>query len=218
MGQYWERHPEVIDTIMQRRSIRKFLDDPISEDDILTILRAGHFAPNASNMQTWKFIAVTNRALNLEIADIVDQTYIDMSSLVEDKEAKKNLKYARFYAKFFADSPLAVYCMATPYESKTDEYHRMMGDDGRIYRENRASANSGLQSVAAAIQNMLLAAWALGIGGVWMTTPVVARDKIEKKLEINEGRLKAVIAFGYPSQPPGEANRKPLEDVIRIIR
>jgi nitroreductase len=218
MEKYWERHPEVIETIMQRRSIRKFLDDPISEDDILTILRAGHFAPNASNMQTWKFIAVTNRALNVEIADIVDQTYTAMASLVEDKEAKKNIKYARFYSRFFADSPLAVYCVGTPYESKTDEYYRMMGNAGQIYRENRASANSGLQSVSAAIENMLLAAWALGIGGVWMTAPVVARDKIETKLEINEGRLAAVIALGYPSTPPGEANRKPLEDVIRIIR
>jgi nitroreductase len=65
---------------------------------------------------------------------------------------------------------------------------------------------------------MLLAAWSLGIGGVWLTTPMVCRDKLEKRLEIKEGRLVAVIALGYASQPPLEPNRKPLPEVTRFIR
>lgn len=216
--EYWKRRPELIDVIMERRSVRKYLPDPIPEDEILTILKAGHFAPNASNLQTWEFIAVTNRELNQEIAKIVDETYDAMSSLLEDREAKKNIKYAKFYATFFRDAPLAVYCVATPYMTKSNEYYEMMGEAGAIYRENRRSADAGLQSVAAAIENMLLAAWALGIGSVWMTAPIVARDKIEQKLQITEGRLVAIVSFGYPSQPPLEANRKPLEEVVRFIR
>ena len=216
--EYWEKRPDLIDIIMQRRSIRKYLPDPISDEDIETILKAGHYAPNASNRQTWEFIAVTNKELNRELAGIVDETYETMSSLLQNHEAKKHIKYSKFYATFFRDAPLNIFCVATEYLSKSDEYYAMMGDAGTLYRENRKSTDSGLQSVAAAIENMLLAAWALGIGGVWMTTPTVCREKIEKKLEIKEGRLVAVIAFGYPSQPPLEANRKPLDEVVRYYR
>jgi len=217
-GDYWKKCPGMIDVLLERRSIRKFTDDPISDSDMETILKAGHFAPNASNLQTWEFIAVTNRTLNEEIAKIVDETYNHMSTLVEDREAKKNIKYSRFYATFFRDSPLAVFCAAKPYSSQSDDYYRMMGDAGKLYRENRASVDAGLQSVAAAIENMLLAAWALGIGGVWMTAPMVCRDVIEKKLEVTEGRLVAVAAFGYPAQPPLPPNRKPLSEVTRYYR
>lgn len=217
-NQYWKRRPELIDAIMERRSIRKYLPDPISNEDIETILKAGHYAPNASNLQTWEFIAVTNRELNQQIAGIVDETFDMLSGMVEDREAKKSFKYAKFYSTFFRDAPLAVYCVATPYLSMSDEYYQMLGDAGATFRETRKSINTGLQSVAAAIENMLLAAWALGIGGVWMTAPVICRDKIEEKLEIKEGHLVAIISFGYPSQPPLEPNRKPLSEVTRYYR
>ena len=108
--------------------------------------------------------------------------------------------------------------VATPYESDSDIHYAKLGEAGSKYRENRNSVHSGIQTVAAAIENMLLAAWSMGIGGVWMTAPIVAKDLIQEKLDIKEGSIIALVAFGYPSQPPKEVNRKPLDEVVRYYR
>ena len=216
--EYIKKRPELLDVIMERRSIRKYTDEKRTDDDIEKILLAGTSAPNAANKQTWEFIAVTKMELNLKIANIVDNCYEKISSMLEDKDAKKTIKYSKFYATFFKDAPLTVYCVATPYTSGSDSAYAMLGDEGEIYRENRKNAHSGLQSVCAAIENMILAGWALGIGSVWLTAPVVAREEIENILEIKNGQLVAVVAFGYPSQPPKEISRKPFDEVVRYIR
>jgi nitroreductase len=216
--EYIKKNPELIDIIMARRSVRKYTDEKISDEDIEKILLAGHYAPNTANMQTWEFVAVTNMETNKNIANIVDDCFDTISNLLDDKDAKKSIKYSKFYATFFKDAPLAVYCVVTPYVSGSDASYAMLGEEGRYYRENRENVQSGLQSVCAAIENMILAGWALGIGSVWLTAPMVAKDEIERVLEIKEGRLVAVVAFGYPSQAPKEVIRKPLGDVVRYIR
>lgn len=51
---------KVIDTIINRRSVREFTDRPISKDEINTILNAGRWAPSGLNNQPWRFIVVRN--------------------------------------------------------------------------------------------------------------------------------------------------------------
>lgn len=52
---------EVLEALMTRRSIRKFTDQPVSEQDIRTILEAAMSAPSAGNAQTWQFVVITDR-------------------------------------------------------------------------------------------------------------------------------------------------------------
>ena len=51
---------KVIDTILNRRSVREFTDKPVSKEDINTILNAGHWAPSGLNNQPWRFIVIRN--------------------------------------------------------------------------------------------------------------------------------------------------------------
>ena len=51
-----------IQTIFSRRSIRKYTDEPVSDDDIKTMLEAAMAAPSASNSQPWHFVVVMERA------------------------------------------------------------------------------------------------------------------------------------------------------------
>ncbi len=216
--EYIKKRPEMIDVIMERRSVRKYTEQKISDEDVEKILLAGTYAPNGGNLQKWEFVAVSRMEVNQEIAKIVVDCFDTIGSMLDDKDAKKTIKYSKFYSTFFKDAPLAVYCVATPYITGLDASYAMLGEKGIIYRENRENANSGLQSVCAAIENMILAGWALGIGSVWLTAPVVSRAEIEDILEIKNGRLVAVVAFGYPSQPLREVSRKPLDEVVRYIR
>lgn len=214
----WQKKLKMYEGLIERRSIRKYLSKPISDEDIEKILIAGHYAPSAANTQPWEFLAVTNLDLIGELGNIVDDTFEEMSGILDDKEAKQNIRRSKFYAAFFKDAPLVIFVVAKPYSSKSDEYYKMMGDAGAAYRANRKIANSGLQSCSAAIENMILAGWSLGIGSVWMTAPVVAREKLEAKLEVTDGEIIAVIPFGYPAEPPKEINRKPLDAVVRYYR
>ena len=52
---------KVIDTSLNRRSVREFTDKPVSKEDINTILNAGHWAPSGLNNQPWRFIVIRDR-------------------------------------------------------------------------------------------------------------------------------------------------------------
>ena len=54
----WYHRNETLASIRQRHSIRLFKDDPISDEDIITILKAANKAPSAHNQQSWRFIVI----------------------------------------------------------------------------------------------------------------------------------------------------------------
>jgi nitroreductase len=66
-----------------------------------------------------------------------------------------------------------------------------------------------IQSVAAAIQNLLLSAYADGLGACWMTGPVHVAVQINEFLSICDKILVAIIPIGYPDESPPFPKRKP---------
>ncbi|RUM89384.1 MAG: nitroreductase family protein [Thermodesulfatator sp.] len=71
------------------------------------------------------------------------------------------------------------------------------------------------QSAGACLQNILLAAHALGLGGVWLGEILKNADRVREVLELPEGlELAAVVALGYPHDRRKRAGRKPLETFI----
>jgi nitroreductase len=76
----------------------------------------------------------------------------------------------------------------------------------------------GLQSVAAAIQNMLLAIHALGYGSCWMTGPLVAQEGFENLLGFGKEKfIAALLPVGVPDEDPPFRTRKPLEEKTMVI-
>lgn len=63
---------QVIETIKKRRSVRKYLDKPISKEILKEIINAGRLAPTARNDQPWEFVAVTNRELLRKVGGATD--------------------------------------------------------------------------------------------------------------------------------------------------
>lgn len=60
---------EVIEAILTRRSIRKYTGEPVSDEDLHTVLRAGSYAPSAHNLQPWRFVVVRDAGKLTVIAD-----------------------------------------------------------------------------------------------------------------------------------------------------
>jgi nitroreductase len=86
-------------------------------------------------------------------------------------------------------------------------------------REGRAIANARIQSVASATAYLLLVLHQMGLGAVWMTGPMQAKEELEEILKVPEGMdLVAFIPVGYPGENPAPKPRKPLTEVCQIIK
>jgi coenzyme F420-0:L-glutamate ligase/coenzyme F420-1:gamma-L-glutamate ligase len=78
-------------------------------------------------------------------------------------------------------------------------------------RRTRAERIMGIQSVAMAGQNLLLAAHALGVGACWMCAPLFCPDTVAKALNLPPGwEAQGLVTLGYPEGQPGGSGREPL--------
>ncbi|MGM0771926.1 MAG: nitroreductase family protein [Halobacteriota archaeon] len=71
-----------IETILARRSIREYTEDPVSKDDINTILNCARWAPSGLNNQPWKFIVIKNEDTINELADCTHYSKIVLQAKV----------------------------------------------------------------------------------------------------------------------------------------
>ncbi|WMW23261.1 nitroreductase [Methanolobus mangrovi] len=71
---------ETIDTILSRRSVRKFTTDEVTDEDIRTILEAGRWAPSGLNNQPWKFIVIENKENMNELAECTHYSHIILNA------------------------------------------------------------------------------------------------------------------------------------------
>ncbi len=159
--------------LLTRRSVRKYTGEPVSDDLIRQILKAGMYAPSANNTQPWHFLVSRNTELFKEFTKVHPHSRMLLSAdcgLVVIRN--RNLQYAEGY---------------------------------------------GTTDCAAATQNILLAAHALGLGACWIGTyPRENRiDFLKEALDLPEHLEPfAMLAIGWPAQEPKQPERF---DESRII-
>jgi nitroreductase len=208
---------DLFDSIQGRKSIRRFKQTPVPDEDIKKILDAGRRAPSANNTQPWSFIVVKNRTVLKQMADAARQMIDRMIPYAEsEKQAQRLAAYKGNYYTFFENAPVVIAVLMEGYDAGTDRVLAKMGYS--LEDIKRLRPLPGLQSVAAAIENMLLAIHALGYGSCWMTGPLVAQVAFEKLLGFgNERAIAALLPVGVPDENPPVRPRKPLEEIMRVI-
>jgi len=208
------------DMIHGRRSVRKFTDQAVSIVDINDIIDCARYAPSDTNSQTWEFIVITNKEKIKQIEQLTwDALHEKAAEATEkgfEKEAKLLTRSFGPYATAFSDAPVLIICLATPYQSKFRE---------RIFEPIQLVAESvweeeGIKSSCLATQNLMLAAYAKGLGTCPMTGPVLlASDKIRSFLNISsEKQMNMVIALGYPQDTPKKLPRKEVSEITTYIQ
>ncbi len=187
-----------------RRSIRRFTTDPVPDSVIQTILATATFAPSAHNRQPWRFVVITDCAIKHALAEAMALDF-------ERDLTRDNLSPEKIQAQIkrskerITSAPVAILlCLDM---SEMDLYP----DEKR----NHAEYIMAVQSVAAAGVQLLLAAHAEGLGGVWACWPLFAQETIQKTLNISETwEPQAIMFVGYPVDIPEARERKLLEDVV----
>jgi len=187
-----------IETIAARRSIRAFKDENLDPNDVNTILTAASKAPSGKNRQPWRFVVVQG-AKRAEMVTTMREGIAALKTKGMDSGS------AEWSAKVMEQAPLTV-LIFNPHgidpwlEHSTDQIFQELVD---------------VQSVGAAIQNMLLAATELGIGSLWIADVFYAITEL--KTWANEsGQLIAAVSFGVPDEAPAERPRKPLDEIVRF--
>lgn len=208
------------DFIYTRHSVRKFTDEQIPEETIKELIKAAVQAPSGKNQQNWHFVVVTNKDKIAEIARLVEVKNAELSTYLKDEAKIKGFRGTVGYHTVFKGAPVLILVYAGPYETIAD---MLLADGMMPESETRqyARANPGIQNIAAAMENLLLAAANSGYGTCWMTGPTYAAEEISRYVGfVKDGyHLAAMTPLGVPAGDKVTATpRKPLEDVLTILR
>lgn len=207
--------------IKTRRSIRKWEDKDIPDNLIKECLDIATFAPSGGNHQMWKFYIIKNKELIMKIADDVQTKTDMMSKWPEALKYTESIERWKSTSSFFRHAPALIAATVGKYSSIADKILRARKDfdDEALKMFNaRELCSSRIQSVSAAIAYLLLLLQAKGIGSVWMTGPVQAKEDIEKDINLpNDLDFIALIAIGYPNYEPRPKKMRPLEEVLKFI-
>jgi nitroreductase len=208
---------DLFDAIKCRKSIRRYKQTPVPDQDIKKILDTGRWAPSANNTQPWSFLVIKDRAVLNRMAEAVRSMIDRMIPYAEsEKQSQRLAAYKGNYYTFFEHAPVVIAVFMESYDAGTDKLLVRMGYPGEDIKRLRPLP--GLQSVAAAIQNMLLAIHALGYGSCWMTGPLVAQEAFETILGFGKEKyIAALLPIGVPDEDPPARPRKPLEENTKFI-
>jgi len=207
---------DLFDAFKGRTSIRRFKQTPVPDEDIRKILDAGRLAPSANNTQPWSFLVIREKAMLARMAEAVRQQIDRMIPHAEDdKQAQRLTAYKNTYYTFFENAPVVIAVFMEGYDAGTEKVLAKMGYSAEDIKRLRPAP--GLQSVAAAIEHMLLATHALGYGSCWMTGPLVAQEAFEKLLGYGKEKfIAALLPVGVPDERPQARRRKQLNEIMKI--
>jgi coenzyme F420-0:L-glutamate ligase/coenzyme F420-1:gamma-L-glutamate ligase len=195
----------VIDAIKQRRSIRKYSNRRVSKRILNEILDTARWAPSAHNAQPWRFIILADKSSKKNLSQAMAEAW--MSDLDEDGVApqlRKNL-FATSNKRFTSAPVVVVACITMA--------------DMKIYKDEsrqKSERDLAVQSLGAAIQNVLLAAHAKGLGACWFCAPIFCKNVVREVLHFPQSfEPQALVTMGYPDEKPEASERKPFQEIFR---
>lgn len=194
---------ETLRSIHQRHSVRYFTDQSVTEEDLRLVLEAANQAPSAHNLQTWRFVVLRGERVRLELAELVLHRAGDFS--------RASFVLLRRAARTLVGAPVVVAVINTAelarHSSELTEAEKEAAGD--ILRTME------IQSSAAAVENLLLAATSLGMGSVWLGILVLVQREVLEFVGEPSGELAAIVALGYPAAPPTGPRKLPLDSLLR---
>jgi len=203
----------VSEAITQRRSIRSFRSDPVSDDVIMAMLESARLAPSGSNRQPWRFIVVTDKDEKAKLRKICfDQAFIeeapvlfvccvDLTAYARAAREKRSQEFIDYgvletLSGYFADPAVRELFLNAP---DTDLNMHFM----------TAMANTYI-----AIEHMVLTATALGLGSCWVGA-IGSAEEMNAIFHLSPATfVVAVLPVGHPAKVPPPRPRISLDSIL----
>jgi nitroreductase len=192
-----------------QRAIRRLRSDPVDDDIVLRCIELATRAPTGSNRQGWEFVVVRDPEVKHQLARLNRQAwsvYRRLGAKRARREASmgKIVDAVQWQADHFEEVPVVVVpCL-----------HGRAPVFG-----SPVIAASYYGSIFPAVQNLLLAARAVGLGATLTTLPVWSVTLARRTLGL-PGSISpvAVVPMGWPQGGYGPTTRRPVEEVVHVDR
>lgn len=194
---------DLFEIIHSTRSMRRLKPDPVPPALIRKMLEAGTAAPSGGNMQSWRFLVIRDPAIKAEVAHWYRRGWHEIVG-------------PRYQAGTPApgSSPERFTRMLAAAEHLADHLHEAPVWIVPCLQGGTHNRSSGA-SIYPAVQNILLAARALGLGATLTSLHLLFEKEAEAALGLPEGvHSYAILPIGYPLGKFGPVTRAPLEDVV----
>lgn len=213
---------ELAELVKTRRSIRKYKPDDVPDELLLKAIDLATWAPNGGNRQPWQFWVIKSRDVIGQMADAVDARARLMASWPEADAYRADADRWIRVGAFFRQAPACIAVMVGGYESLADKLMKARGATDPAASEMlewRRFGASRIQTIGAAVQNLLLALHQQGLSACWMAGPQQAKGEIEALLGLPaEFEFVALVPVGWPAEEKVPGPRKPMDEVVKFIR
>jgi nitroreductase len=195
---------DTLKTIRDRRSVRTFTKDDVTDGELEILLSAANAAPSAHNQQAWRFI-ILKGGKKQELAQLVAA-----QAAGYPRPAQALLRMA---GKTITSSPVVIAVVNTgDLVRRGTELFKVDKDTAHDFFRTME-----IQSSAAAVENILLAATSLGLGTVWLGALYLIKDEVLRFLGEPAGEFMAVVPVGRPAKAGGGPKKQPLEMKVRTL-
>ena len=204
----------LLEAMMTQRAVRRVLPDPVDDEVVLKCIELALRAPTGANGQNWEFIVVKDRRVKEKLAKRYRQAWkvyyhmVIRRAAARDESMAKTARAIQWQIDHFTEIPvLVVACL------------RLGARDGRLpfVRMPHAAESGYYGSIYPSVQNLLLAARAMGLGASLITLPLwsVASARRILKLPLNVTPC-CVVPLGWPRGGYGPTTRRPVDEVTHL--
>ncbi len=195
---------DLFEIIHSTRAMRRLKPDPVPDDLIRQILLAGQAAASGGNTQRWRFLVLKDPEIKKKVQVYYKKAF---DEVVGPRYASSAPPPGSDPAKFSRQHGLSQYL--------TDHYHEAPVWIVACLEDGPNPARSSGSSIYPAVQNMLLATRALGLGSTLTTRHIDYEKEVDAAIGLPPGvHSYAILPIGYPMGRFGPVGRGPLSDIV----
>ena len=202
------------EAMMTQRALRRVLPDPVDDALVRQCIELALHAPTGANGQNWEFVVVKDRRLKEKLAKRYRQGWkvqygaIIRRAVARDESMARIARAVQWQVDYFTEVPvLVVACL------------RLGAREGRLplVRMPHAAESAYWGSIYPSVQNLLLAARAMGLGASLITLPLWSRTSARKILGLPSAVAPCcIVTLGWPRGHYGPTTRRRVEEVIHL--
>jgi F420 biosynthesis protein FbiB-like protein len=187
-----------------RRSVRQYRPDPVPRELVERALEAARWAPSPHGRMPWRFVVLTRPEAKARLANAMGEEWTRQLSLDGDPPEIVARRLARSHERVRETPVCIIPCL---YLEDLDVYPDPLRQE--------AERTMAIQSLGAAAQNLLLAAYDLGLDAGWLCAPLFCQETVRQALDLPATLYpQAILTLGYAAQEPKRRDRLPLEDIV----
>lgn len=198
------RPQDFASVVRGRKSVRRYQQREVPRRLIEEVLEAARWAPSPHGRQPWRFVVLTRYDLKERLADAMGVSWRENLAMDKEPDEVIDARLANSRYRLLHAPVLIIPCL---YLEELDRYSDA--------KRQEAETIMAIQSLGAAVENMMLAAWSLGLDSGWMCAPLFCPEVVCEALELDSSLIPhALITLGYLGSEPKRREHRPIAELI----